>query len=182
MWVLDRDTLMFLQVNEAAIGNYGYSGDEFLAMSLTDIKLETDRSTLADNLKTNAETGDPVRLVTRHRRKNQEQFDAEVVFNSILFKGKHSILAIMQDISAQVSYIKAIERQNKKLHEIAYIQSHHVRAPLARIMGLVYLITQSAGGKPDQQLLGFLDQSAKDLDQVILEITGNTVEQENIPE
>jgi PAS domain S-box-containing protein len=174
MWVLDGKTLMFLQVNEAAIWNYGYTNEEFLAMSIKDIKLKTDLTNLSSDLKRNTETGKPVHLITRHRRKNREEFDAEVVFNAILFNGKRAVLAITQDISAQLSYIKAIETQNKKLHDIAYIQSHHVRAPLARIMGLVDLIMRSTGERPDPELLSFLSQSATDLDQVIRDVTRNT--------
>ncbi len=111
---------------------------------------------------------------------HHEQFDAEVVFNSILFKGKTAILTITQDISEQISYIKAIERQNNQLHEIAYIQSHHVRAPLARIMGLVDIISQNTTEKTDLLLLDFLSQSAKDLDMVISDITSNTAALETV--
>jgi PAS domain S-box-containing protein len=176
MWVLDRVSLMFLEVNEAAIRNYGYTNKEFLAMSVNDIKLETDRTTLLDDLKRNTETGMPVHLVTRHRRKNREEFEAEVVFNAILFKGKDAILTITRDISERASYIKAIECQNKQLHEIAYIQSHHVRAPLARIMGLVDLIIRDAAEKPEPELLIYLRQSTNDLDLVIREVMSNTLE------
>ena len=37
MWLFDIDTLVFLDVNEAAIRHYGYSRDEFLAMTIMDI-------------------------------------------------------------------------------------------------------------------------------------------------
>src|SRR3954447_14999506 len=38
MWVLDRETLAFLAVNDAAVGHYGYTRDEFLALSARDIR------------------------------------------------------------------------------------------------------------------------------------------------
>lgn len=34
MWVFDRETLCFLEVNEAAVAQYGYSRDEFLSMRI----------------------------------------------------------------------------------------------------------------------------------------------------
>ena len=37
-WVFDRETLRFLAVNEAAVHKYGYSREEFLAMTLKDIR------------------------------------------------------------------------------------------------------------------------------------------------
>ncbi len=42
MWSLDRKTLRFLTVNDAAIRHYGYSREEFLNMSLTDIRPKED--------------------------------------------------------------------------------------------------------------------------------------------
>jgi PAS domain-containing protein len=44
MWVYDRDTLGFLAVNEAAVAHYGYSRDEFLSMTIKDIKASRGRS------------------------------------------------------------------------------------------------------------------------------------------
>ena len=42
MWVYDRDTLQFLDVNEAAVARYGYSREEFLRMRLTQIRPSED--------------------------------------------------------------------------------------------------------------------------------------------
>ena len=38
MWVYDLTTLCFLEVNDAAVHVYGYSRDEFLSMTLLDIR------------------------------------------------------------------------------------------------------------------------------------------------
>ncbi len=37
MWIYDRETLAFLQVNDAALRAYGFSLREFLTMTLRDI-------------------------------------------------------------------------------------------------------------------------------------------------
>ena len=42
MWVFDRASLAFLAVNEAAIEHYGYSREEFLSMTIKDIRGEAD--------------------------------------------------------------------------------------------------------------------------------------------
>ena len=39
MWVYDRKTLSLLAVNDAAIQHYGYSRDEFLSITIKDIRL-----------------------------------------------------------------------------------------------------------------------------------------------
>jgi PAS domain-containing protein len=50
MWIYDRETLAFVVVNEAAIRHYGYSRQEFLAMTLVDIRPAEDVSGLLDNV------------------------------------------------------------------------------------------------------------------------------------
>jgi len=42
MWVFDRKTLRFIAVNEAAIRQYGFARQEFLAKTITEIRPEQD--------------------------------------------------------------------------------------------------------------------------------------------
>ncbi|MDP1843642.1 MAG: hypothetical protein Q8K64_09505 [Sediminibacterium sp.] len=65
--------------------------------------------------------------------------------------------------------------QLKKLKEIAWIQSHLVRAPLAKIMGLAELIKKDICSPEEQKelLLGILD-SSKELDEMIRSIIYKT--------
>lgn len=60
-----------------------------------------------------------------------------------------------------------IIEKNKKLKEIAWYQSHKVRAPVARIMGLINLIEiNKNNGESSDDLLGYVLQSAVELDEV----------------
>jgi PAS domain S-box-containing protein len=79
-------------------------------------------------------------------------------------------ISIQRDITESKQYLKAIEEQNKKLKEIAWIQSHVVRAPLARVMGLVELLKQQTPGEESDLLLQHLSSSARDLDAIIIDI------------
>src|SRR3989442_15221844 len=38
MWVVDRETFRFLAVNDAAVAHYGYAREEFLAMTILNIR------------------------------------------------------------------------------------------------------------------------------------------------
>ncbi|MDZ7846656.1 MAG: histidine kinase dimerization/phospho-acceptor domain-containing protein [Owenweeksia sp.] len=68
-------------------------------------------------------------------------------------------------------YIKAIEEQNKKLREIAWTQSHVVRAPLARIMGLTHLFEEDTTSDIEKhQLVKQILESAGELDDIIRDI------------
>jgi hypothetical protein len=77
-----------------------------------------------------------------------------------------------------------LETQNRQLTEYAFINSHVLRAPLARILGLSYLITTEASIK-DRQLLEALIASSKELDLIILKISdllydGNNLSRQDI--
>jgi len=73
-----------------------------------------------------------------------------------------------------LEHINAVEEQNKKLREIAWIQSHIVRAPLARMMGLMDLFKSAADEK--ETIVDFLIESAHELDAIIQDITNKAHE------
>jgi signal transduction histidine kinase len=63
-----------------------------------------------------------------------------------------------------------LETQNTQLTEYAFINSHVLRAPLARILGLAQLISREANIK-DRQLLDALVHSSDELDLIIRKIS-----------
>ena len=82
---------------------------------------------------------------------------------------------IASDVTERLNYIKAIEEQNEKLREISWIQSHIVRAPLARIMGLIEIFKDANGSADEKEMaLDYILVSAKELDIVIRDITDKT--------
>jgi PAS domain-containing protein len=98
------------------------------------------------------------------------------------FPSKDGLSVYFKDITESLNYIKAIEEQNENLREISWLQSHVIRAPLARIMGLVQLVkdpNQNADEK--RKTLEYLLLSANELDEVIRTITDKTVMQDNLP-
>ncbi|PWG81962.1 response regulator [Pararcticibacter amylolyticus] len=72
-------------------------------------------------------------------------------------------------------YINAIEEQNKRLREIAFIQSHIVRAPLARLMGIANILkdTKMPSSESNTWILHFIN-CANELDSVIRDIIKKT--------
>jgi signal transduction histidine kinase len=72
------------------------------------------------------------------------------------------------NINEQKEQQKQLEMQNKQLLEIAWTQSHELRAPLANIMGLLHLLKIDQINAEIQQLyLEKLEEAAKDLDKII---------------
>ncbi|MCL6218879.1 PAS domain S-box protein [Zunongwangia pacifica] len=98
--------------------------------------------------------------------------------NYVLYDKKNKaqrIIGSKQDITQQKEYIKQIENRNQKLEEIAWEQSHMVRGPLAKIMGLVELLKYTENNpKETKDLLENILNSAEDLDAVIRNIAQKT--------
>src|SRR5665213_195306 len=136
MWVYELETLHFLDVNIAAINHYGYSREEFLSMIISEIGPEEDIHK-TEQVVLNLRQHDPpfFQGIFRHKKKDGELIHVDIHSNIILFKGKKAKLILANDITERIKYIGAIEKQNEKLREIAWIQSHIVRAPLARMLG-----------------------------------------------
>jgi len=76
---------------------------------------------------------------------------------------------IERDVTEQRNHTRAIEHQNDQLREIAWMQSHVVRAPLARMMGFINLIEKNED-TIDKSLLRYVLESGKELDGIIREI------------
>lgn len=176
MWIFDIDTLQILQVNEAAVSKYSYSREEFLSMTFEQLCIPDAITELLEGLKQPIMREESSRLVTQHRHKDGEKVFVEVRCSIIPVDRKECRLAIGRNITQQLNYISAIEEQNKKLREIAFMQSHVIRAPLARIMGLSGLITQNLTEPQDPQLLSYLDISVQELDGVIKSVINNSGE------
>lgn len=170
MWVLEIEDFRFLQVNDAAVESYGYSQEEFLKLTVRDLRLPEDPRALNNELRDLLRLGRRFHYVTQHRKKNGQIIDVEIRSSTIILDGKPAILAIGRDITDQNRYIKAIEEQNDKLQEIAYIQSHTVRAPLASIMGLVSLIKSDTGKQPDPEIVDALEKAASEFDEIVRKI------------
>jgi light-regulated signal transduction histidine kinase (bacteriophytochrome) len=81
----------------------------------------------------------------------------------------------MQDMTERVKYVQQVEAQNEYLKNFAWTQSHVVRAPLSRIMGIADLLSSSATeDNPDAELIRHLASSAAELDSVIRELVKKT--------
>jgi PAS domain S-box-containing protein len=84
------------------------------------------------------------------------------------------MIGALKDVSERVNYMADLTGYNKRLGEISWMQSHVVRAPLARIMGLSELLRYNEGEITHQELLTHLTDSANELDEIIRNILRQT--------
>ncbi|MGN6314123.1 MAG: GAF domain-containing protein [Rhodanobacteraceae bacterium] len=100
MWVFDRESLRFLAVNGAAVRHYGYQREEFLAMSLLDLRPEEDFARFSQIVQLPShQRKDPG--VWRHKRKDGSLIDVEIISDDIVFDGRPARLVLVSDVTAR---------------------------------------------------------------------------------
>jgi PAS domain S-box-containing protein len=184
MWVYDVETFQFLSINQAAVKHYGYSKEEFLKMTIKEIRPSTDVTELENIVAKMRLSESSHQGIYRHVKKHGEIIYVDIQSNEIYFNNINARLVLATDISERINYIKAIENQNLKMQEIAWIQSHVVRAPLARIMGLMNILQYAMDedkGKT-KEVLDYILTSANELDEIIKAIIKKTELIEELPE
>ena len=98
MWVYDAQTLRFLAVNEAAVRRYGYTREEFLAMSITEIRpVEDVRELLASF--DHEGPGSPIPRTWRHRIEDGTLIDVEITAGRVEWEGRDAALVLAHDVS-----------------------------------------------------------------------------------
>ena len=94
MWVFDRETLAFLDVNEAAIQQYGYSRREFLHMTIVEIRPPEDVPDLLRQTQVSRPKGPSTGANWRHRARNGTVFAVAITSWEISFRGRHAELVL----------------------------------------------------------------------------------------
>jgi PAS domain S-box-containing protein len=119
MWVFELEEFRFLDVNEMAIYKYGYSREEFLSMTLADIRPEADKERFRSfDHAWKMSSDDTNRGVWRHCKKNGEIIDVEVIAHSILFQGTKARLVMLNDVTARLKSERELVTSEKKFRAL----------------------------------------------------------------
>jgi PAS domain S-box-containing protein len=113
MWVYDTETLRFLAVNRAAQRRYGYSHEEFLALSLTDLRPASDHARLREDVARRDDTP----KVWRHLTKFGEPLAVEITAHDLAFEGKRARLVLANDVTDRQRLEDQL-RQSQKLEAV----------------------------------------------------------------
>lgn len=101
MWIYDWKTLRFLAVNEAAVQKYGYSEEEFLRMTILQIRDPATIQQVLDDVKGTRQDL-TYRGIWQHRKKNRETFPVEIYSHSTRYAGRDARLVMAVDIEAEI--------------------------------------------------------------------------------
>lgn len=174
----------FIESNGAGQTVLGYTKEELLNLSIKDLDTRhSEEGYFESTIQSMLENGSHV-VETIIRKKDGELRNMEVKSNILELEGKTAVMNIYRDITNRIKFTEAILKQNKALREIAWIQSHVVRAPLARMMGVIDLMNDTDFDRQDPNLPKFLEiilNSAHELDEIIREISKKTLEAQKDP-
>ncbi len=107
---------------------------------------------------------------------------ARVIFNPVVKDG--GVVAVScyaRDITEHRKHLNQIEQQNKALRQIAFLESHKIRGPIATILGLgQFFNTQNPSDPANVEIIEGIIHTSTDLDIIIHEVVHliNSVEKE----
>ena len=115
-FVVDKESLQFLEVNDKSVELYGYSREEFQSLSVFNLRTAKDHEYLS-GIMSKEFVPDLASYQVVHLKKNGEQIIVDVGLQTINYKGKEAYLAIVKDITKMLQLEKQLskERLNKQV-------------------------------------------------------------------
>jgi PAS domain S-box-containing protein len=155
MWVYDRETLAFLAVNDAAVQHYGYPRDEFLRMTLKNIRPVNDVEGLTQKLDAARDQSVEKGSRGKHRKRNGAIIDVEVASHRLIFAGREAQLVLATDITERLKAESALAESE-----------HHLRSILESEPECVKLVAAD-GTILDMNRAGLKTVEAENLTQIV---------------
>jgi|SRR5579871_948047 len=119
MLVIDAESLAILEANPVAVEKYGFTGDEWRGMRLTDLISPEDRSHFEETLRRN-EPHAPDFLDIRHVPKSGKAIEVDMLMHRIRYDGKKAFLVVPQD-STRRHHLEDQLRQAQKMEAVGML-------------------------------------------------------------
>lgn len=118
MFVYDRETLGYLAVNDAAIARYGYSREEFLHMTVKDIRPPEELPALLQKL-ANTGTEFENRGIWRHRTRDGKLLDVEITAHALDLSGRPACIVLAHDVTDRSRAEAEVRKTTSLLRAVA---------------------------------------------------------------
>ena len=127
MWAYDVLTLRFLTVNNAAVRHYGYSEQEFLSMTIADIRPEVDIAALKLKI-TQLQSDESTLSRWRHRKKDGTVIDVEISSDVVVLAGRPARLVLATDVTERSRSERELARTHRALQMLSRANEALIRA------------------------------------------------------
>jgi PAS domain S-box-containing protein len=115
-WIYDIDTLEILEVNETAISHYGYSGEEFLNMTIKDLRRKEDVPALLSTVTANrAKSGTMNSGIFTHTKKNGDLIRMEISGYQLRYMERDCIMVVSNDVTERENALQQLKDKETKL-------------------------------------------------------------------
>ena len=115
-WVIDQETLGFIEVNEATVTQYGYTLAEFKKLNAFDIVVPEEADRLREHFRYSPMPGRHVGL-SKHRKKDGTVFEVEISSHELPYGDRRVRFVVAQDVS-QRHQLEAQLRQAQKMEAV----------------------------------------------------------------
>ncbi len=117
MWVYNASTLKFVQVNKAALELYGYTEDEFLNLTVTELWPKNEREKVETLIIEINKDAVPYNATEKHIKKSGEIFDVEMFGSSITLDNVSLRTIIAADVTEKIKLELEITKAIVKTQE-----------------------------------------------------------------
>lgn len=145
MWLYDPETLGFLAVNDAAIHHYGYTREEFLSMTVKDIRPEEDvPKLLGAVVRASASSYMPDAGLWRHRKKSGEVIEVQISSHDLVTDGRRARLVVATDVTQRRMLESQLEQERRvsSLGRLAATIAHEFNNVLMGIQPFAELVSR----------------------------------------
>lgn len=109
MWIYDVDSLNFVEVNDAAIQHYDYSREEFLSMTIKDIRPKEEIPKLLESL-SQEELNFEQSGIWKHRKNNGTEIYVEIISHSLGKKDDKNLRLVSAfDVTEKINTIQSLK-------------------------------------------------------------------------
>lgn len=116
-WIYEIETLRFLAVNAAALAHYGYAREEFLSMTIKDIRPGEDVARLLENV-TAVTDGLDMAGKWRHVKKNGAVIEVEIISHTLNYLGRKAEMVTAIDMTERNQAHRELMRQLQRSEEM----------------------------------------------------------------
>lgn len=172
IFTFNPESQLILHANDCALSKLGYSKDDILNLKFIDLLNDFSKSEFENICASLLQSLSPKHIFeTELVKKDNSTYPVEMHLQRIYIHKVVVLSAICLDISEKKKHQNSIKNQNIILKDIAWMQSHLVRAPLANILGLIHLMKEEFADNDDLgKYLDLLNKSSEELDKVIRDV------------